>query len=222
MTSTPATVGRPTKLTAQTARTILDVVAAGGTRSSAAKAAGVHRDTIQEWLRRGEQDTADTTTPPDSSLHTAAQLRGIARDAGITGLSRMNKGELAAAIAAQPSQYSYFTDNIKKAEAATEVEWLTNIARIGQGEHLETVTTEELDDTGVVTKRTTRVTTTHKPAWQAFAWLLERRHPADWCRRTQLVLPDHEQNAEVDPLVGVHDELRLARLARQKQLDQEK
>ena len=35
-------------------------------------------------------------------------------------------------------------------------------------------------------------------------------------RRTELVLPD-EQAAKVDPLVGVHDELRLARLARQKQ-----
>ena len=51
---------------------------------------------------------------------------------------------------------------------------------------------------------------------QAYAWLLEQRHPADWSRRTELVLPD-EQAAKVDPLVGVHDELRLARLARQKQ-----
>ena len=60
---------------------------------------------------------------------------------------------------------------------------------------------------------------THRPqpaAWQAYAWLLERRHPADWSRRTELVLPD-EQAAKVDPLVGVYDELRLARLARQKQ-----
>ena len=41
--------------------------------------------------------------------------------------------------------------------------------------------------------------------------------PADWSRRTETyVLPDHEQAAEADPLVGVHDELRLARLARQK------
>ena len=39
----------------------------------------------------------------------------------------------------------------------------------------------------------------------------------DWSRRTELVLADHEQATEADPLVGVHDELRLARLARQKQ-----
>ena len=54
-----------------------------------------------------------------------------------------------------------------------------------------------------------------RAAWQAYAWLLEQRHPADWSRRTELVLPDEQ--AAVDPLVGVHDELRLARLARQKQ-----
>ena len=54
------------------------------------------------------------------------------------------------------------------------------------------------------------------PDWRADGWFLERRHPADWSRRTELVLPD-EQAAAVDPLVGVHDELLLARLARQKQ-----
>ena len=55
------------------------------------------------------------------------------------------------------------------------------------------------------------------PDWRADGWFLERRHPTDWSRRTEFVLPDHEQAAEADPLVGVHDELRLARLARQKQ-----
>ena len=44
------------------------------------------------------------------------------------------------------------------------------------------------------------------PDWHADGWLLERRHPADWSRRTELVLPDHEQAVEADPLVGVHDE----------------
>ena len=57
------------------------------------------------------------------------------------------------------------------------------------------------------------------PDWRADGWFLERRHPADWSRRTEVAVLDHEQAAEVDPLVGVHDELRLARLARQKQQD---
>ena len=71
------------------------------------------------------------------------------------------------------------------------------------------------------TSKTGVVTTTVRerftaPDWHADGWFLERRHPANWSRRTELVLPD-EQAAKVDPLVGVHDELRLARLARQKQ-----
>ena len=49
------------------------------------------------------------------------------------------------------------------------------------------------------------------PDWRADGWFLERRHPAEWSRRTELVVPDHEKAAAVDPLVGVHDELRLAR-----------
>ena len=53
----------------------------------------------------------------------------------------------------------------------------------------------------------------------ADGWFLERRHPAEWSRRTEVAVLDHEQAAEADPLVGVHDELRLARLARQKQQD---
>ena len=52
------------------------------------------------------------------------------------------------------------------------------------------------------------------PDWRADGWFLERRHPTDWSRRTELVMPDHEKAVEADPLVGVHDELRLARLAR--------
>ena len=55
------------------------------------------------------------------------------------------------------------------------------------------------------------------PDWRADGWFLERRYPAEWSRRTELVVPDHDQAAAVDPLVGVHDELRLVRLARQKQ-----
>ena len=61
------------------------------------------------------------------------------------------------------------------------------------------------------------------PDWRADGWFLERRHPADWSRRTELVLPDHDQAKEADPLVGVHDELRLARLSQAetvRQVDQ--
>ena len=93
-----------------------------------------------------------------------------------------------------------------------------SLARIELGAQggalLERVTTTRTSKSGVVT--TTVRERYSAPDWQADGWFLERRHPTDWSRRTELVLPDHEQAAEADPLVGVHDELRLARLARQK------
>ena len=83
------------------------------------------------------------------------------------------------------------------------------------GALVERVTTTRTSKTGVVT--TTVKERYTPPDWHADGWFLERRHPAEWSRRTELVVPDHDQAAAVDPLVGVHDELRLARLARQKQ-----
>ncbi len=206
-------MGRPSKLTAATTAAICDVIAAGGTRSIAARAAGVHPDTLNGWLRRAAQEDTETTLEADDN--TLRELRALAKTAHVPGYGRLRKADLATAIAAKPSEYSVFSAALKKAEAEAQVEWLSEIARIGRGGHPETTVTEEFDSAGNLKTRITR-TAPSRAAWQAYAWLLERRHPADWSRRTELVLPD-EQAAKVDPLVGVHDELRLARLARQKQ-----
>ena len=206
-------MGRPSKLTAAITAAICDVIAAGGTRSIAARTAGVHPDTLNGWLRRAAQEDTETTLEGDD--YTLRQLRALAKTAHVPGYGRLRKADLATAIAAKPSEYSVFSAALKRAEAEAQVEWLSEIARIGRGGHPEMTVTEEYDTAGNLKTRITR-TAPSRAAWQAYAWLLERRHPADWSRRTELVLPD-EQAAKVDPLVGVHDELRLARLARQKQ-----
>ena len=109
-----------------------------------------------------------------------------------------------------------FLHAIKRAGAIRTLESLARIELASQGGALlERVTTNRTSKTGVVTT-TVRERFT-PPDWHADGWFLERRYPADWSRRTEFVLPDEEQVKEVDPLVGVHDELRLARLARQKQ-----
>ena len=108
-----------------------------------------------------------------------------------------------------------FSQAIKRAGAVRTLESLARIELASQGGALpERVTTTRTSKSGVVTT-TVRERYT-PPGWRADGWFLERRHPTDWSRRTELVVPDHEQAAEADPLVGVHDELRLARLARQK------
>lgn len=57
-----ALVGRPSKLDDLRAKRIVDAVAAGASRTGAAKAARVHKATLMDWLARGrdgEQPYAD-------------------------------------------------------------------------------------------------------------------------------------------------------------------
>ena len=54
-----------------------------------------------------------------------------------------------------------FAAALKKAEAEAQVKWLSEIAHIGKGGNLETVTTEEFDAAGNLKTRTTR--THHQP-----------------------------------------------------------
>ena len=174
-------MGRPSKLTPEITRAILAVVAAGGTRTVAAEAVGVHRDTVYEWLRRGTEDANATQTVLDPDDYTIRELRALGKTAQIPGYARLRKAELAAAITAKPSEYLHFLNSIKKAEAEAENEWLAGVARIARGAGVSSTVTEELDGAGNVKTRTTR-TVTGLGSWQAYAWLLERRHPERWAR----------------------------------------
>ena len=189
--------GRPSKLTAASTIAICDVIAAGGTRTIAARAAGVHPDTLNGWLRRAAQEDTETPLEVDTTTTTLHELRALAKIAQVPGYAKLRKADLATALAATPSKYSVFAAALKKAEAEAQVKWLSEIARIGKGGHPETTVTEEYDAAGNLKTRTIR-TTTSRPAWQAYAWLLERRHPADWSRRTELVMAD-DPAAKVGP-----------------------
>ena len=113
------------------------------------------------------------------------------------------------------SSFLEFLEATTRAGAIRTLESLARIELGAQGGALvERTTTTRTAKSGATTT-TVRERWT-PPDWRADGWFLERRHPTDWSRRTELVQPD-DQAVEVDPLVGVHDELRLARLARQKQ-----
>ena len=174
-------MGRPTKLTTITTQAILDVIAAGGTRAVAAEAAGISRGTLYGWLRRGTEDANATETALDPDDYTIRELRALGKTAQIPGYARLRKAELATAITAKPSEYLHFLNSVKKAEAEAENEWLNGVARIARGAGVTTTVTEELDGAGNVKTRTTR-TVTGLGSWQAYAWLLERRHPERWAR----------------------------------------
>ena len=110
-----------------------------------------------------------------------------------------------------------FLEAVKRAGAVRTLESLARIEAGAQGGALvERVTTTRTAKSGATTT-TVRERWT-PPDWHADGWFLERRHPADWSRHTELVLPD-EQAAKVDPLVGVHDELRHAWPAKRRDSD---
>lgn len=51
--------GRPTKLDDIRAKKILDAIKAGASRRAAANAAGLSRDALQNWIKRGEEGDAE-------------------------------------------------------------------------------------------------------------------------------------------------------------------
>ena len=116
-------MGRPSKLTTITTQAILDVVAAGGTRAVAAEAAGISRGTSTDGCAAAPR-TPRHRNGTRSDDYTIRELRALGKTAQIPGYARLRKAELAAAIAAKPSEYLHFLNSIKKAEAEAENEWL--------------------------------------------------------------------------------------------------
>lgn len=57
--------GRPTKLTPDRHRLIVELLESGNSQATAAQAAGVHPATLQRWLARGRPDDPDAPDTPD-------------------------------------------------------------------------------------------------------------------------------------------------------------
>lgn len=108
-------MARPTSLTPEVERAIRIAIENGNYRETAAKAAGVHRNSLRNWVERGES------------------------------------GE---------EPFASFLCTLEKAEAVAERRLLKAIRK---GE----------------------------PAWQAKAWLMERRWPARWSGRVRVTVTDH-------------------------------
>ena len=81
-------MGRPSKLTAATTAAICDVIAAGGTRTIAARAAAIHPDTVNGWLRRAAQEDTETPLEADTTTTTLRELRALAKIAHVPGYAQ--------------------------------------------------------------------------------------------------------------------------------------
>ena len=217
-------MGRPLLLTPELQEALCGYLAQGAHVKTACEAVGISETTYYDWQARGKK--ARDEPPPTLDL-TRQELIDLLAEADViypAGANKViypagaNKTVLLRLLTLhRQGPYLEFMEAVKRAGAVRTLESLARIEAGAQGGALvERTTTTRTAKDGVVTT-TVRERFT-PPDWHADGWFLERRHPAEWSRRTELVVPDHDQAKEADPLVGVHDELRLARLSRQKRL----
>ena len=206
-------MGRPTLLTSELREALCDHLAQGAHIKTACQAVGISPATYYAWRAQG---ISARDEPPPSLELTRQGLIDLLEEADVAYPVRATKSVLLDLVVLhRQGPFLEFLESIEKAGALRTLESLARIELGAQGGALvaRVTTTRTATDGTVTTTVRERFT---PPDWHADGWFLERRHPADWSRRTELVLPDHDQAKEADPLVGVHDELRLARLSHQK------
>ena len=207
-------MGRPLLLTPELREALCDHLANGAHVKTACEAVGISEATYYAWQARGLN--ARDEPPPTLEL-TRQGLIDLLNEADVPHPAQATKTVLLRLLTLHRQEpFIEFLEATTRAGARRTLESLAQIEQGAEGGALvERTTTTRIGKDGVATT-TVRERWT-PPDWRAAGWLLERRHPAEWSRRTGLVLPDEGDAEVVDPIVGVHDELRLARLERQKE-----
>ena len=208
-------MGRTTKLTPELREALCAHLANGAHVKTACEAVGISEATYYDWKARGKK--ARDEPPPTLEL-TRQGLIDLLEEAEVAYPLRATKTALLDLLVLhRQGLFLEFLEASTRAGATFTLQAMAQIEAGAEGGALiESVTTTRTAKNGTTTT-TVRERFT-PPDWRAAGWFLERRHPKDWSRRTEVVMADHDEDAEADPLVGVHDELRLARLARQKRL----
>lgn len=125
-------MARPTKLTPEVHETIVGMLRKGNFVETAAAAAGVDRETVRRWLRRG--------------------------------------------ASAKSGRFKRFRDDVLAAVSEAEVGLVDLVRKAAKGK---------------------------RPAWQAAAWMLERKFPERWGRRLKV---QAQVTVQGDPFEGRSDE----------------
>lgn len=174
----PRAAHRPAKISPEIIAKIAKAIAAGLYKETAAAVKDIHRDTLNEWLRRG-----------------ARELERVK--------SETAKGVKAVRVRASERLYVELSDAVEKAIARADERDLAVIDDAARGGRKELVTVTRTKSQPMIDHRTgkpivrkdgtpimvTETITERReskaaPQWQAAAWKLERRDPRRYGRRT--------------------------------------
>jgi len=148
--------GRPSLLTADRQKRIVDAIALGNYSEQAAQAAGISRRTYHRWMERGATED-----------HRLAELD-------------IDPTEHPEELDDTEAPYWHFRHAVEKARADAELAAIARIVEAGDGYEVRKERRIERANGDVeVTVETSR-----RRDWQALAWVLERTRPERFSRRT--------------------------------------
>lgn len=117
------------KITQERITVIVASIERGDYKITAAALAGIHRQTLDNWLTRGE---AEATDPIDPSHHTKAVLTDMAVERGVDLKGTRNKTQIASRLNQHRSLYLDLFDAYTRAFAEAETVALGQAVRVGK------------------------------------------------------------------------------------------
>jgi hypothetical protein len=177
-------VGPEPKLTPEIQKIIVDALSVGCYLNESLMLASIDTRTFRRWMARGaaevaRREKAERDTVFDSKNSTPRKK--------ITPQLK-KKMEASAKMAAREAMFVEFRRAVEQAIARAESSMLGIITRAAAGGAvIETTTMTRTKDDG--TTETQVIEKRARPEWTAAAWRLERRHPARWGRRLELIAP---------------------------------
>ncbi len=204
-------VGPEPKLTAEVQEIICNALAVGSYLSEALLLASIDARTFRRWMARGAVEVARRERAAHEATYDVKNAKARAPSS-----KRAKQIESSSSkMAAREQLFVDFRRAVEHSLAKAETSMLQVITRAAVGGAvIETSTiTRERDngdrETVVVEKRA-------RPEWTAAAWRLERRYPAKWGRRLELIAPpelpvDSDESTRGVPIDSLRERIKQLR-----------
>ncbi len=177
----PAKGGKPSLLTPERQRIICAHMQIGGYLDDAAHLAGIHTETLAEWIGRGNTEIRRRETFENEW---GSRETPVSKASGLPTTQRPMPERRAANaednnLRALNEKYVQLTLAVQEAQAVGAASMLASITKAGTGGIvLSVTTTERTMPDGTIERSTTERKA--PPDWRAAAFRLERRNPKKW------------------------------------------